>query len=73
MLHVEFQQEANSVDSIKYGVKKVDCFWRDLSEMIKMHSGKIFQDEEDILTLKYYLEDIMVSRKIYLLLSSFCA
>ena len=41
--------------------------------MTKINPGKIFQDVGDILTLKFYFEEIMVRVKLYLLLLSFCA
>ena len=51
-LHVEFKQEAISADTRKYGVKKDDCFWRYLSEMIKIHAGEIYQNVEDIFDIE---------------------
>ena len=55
LLHVGFQKKAISVDSRKYGVKRVDCFRRDLSKIIRMHSGEIFQDVEDISNIEFLI------------------
>ena len=55
MLNIEFQQESISVDSSKYGVKKVHCFWRDLSGIIKIYSREICQDVEDIFNIEVLL------------------
>ena len=42
-LHVDFQQEAISVDSSKYGVKKVHCFGVTYRELSKYIQGKYFK------------------------------
>ena len=60
---LNFKKEAIFVDQSFYEVKEKDFFWRDLLETIKMHSGEIYQDKEEILTLRLYMKEMMVNKK----------